>query len=215
MEINVGVGKRKRSVKIRWIVLTAIICFLVAGVIYILSPFPKSDVKTSGLPDKFAVPIDTGFERQGKNQCAAFSTAFVLRNVGIAAEGSEVYTQIPYKIPISGYVLPKGIASYLESQGIKANIFKGTLESLKSRLVQRTEPIIVLVGNGLLWQHYMTLVGYDSEKQEMYFFDSGRDGDENGELPGNRTMAEDYFAKWWDNGLPVFNHVYITVESKE
>jgi len=41
--------------------------------------------------------------------------------------------------------------------------------------------------------------------------DSNKASDENAELPGNRTMTNDYFLKWWSNGLPIFNHVYITV----
>lgn len=205
-------GPNKGKVKTKWILLAVVFCFLLLGSIYILSPFPTSESKAINLPNKFDVPINTGFEIQGKNQCAAFSTAFILRNFNRKAEGSEVYTGIPYKIPISGYVLPKGVVTYIQSQGFSPTLFKGDISSLKTRLVQGNNPIIVLVGNGLLWQHYMTLVGYDNEKQELHFFDSGREKDENADLPGNRTMAEDYFLKWWNNGLPVFNHIYISVE---
>ena len=196
--------------RIKWLVLVTIICFLVVT-IYILSPFPNSDSISSATQKKFDVPIYTDFELQGKNQCAAYSTAFVLRNSGKQAKGIEVYAKIPFKIPISGYVLPKGVISYLQSQGLKPMIYKGSLSSLKARLVQGRSPIIVLVGNGLFWQHYMTLVGFDDDKSELYFVDTNKVNDENAELPGNRTMTNDYFLKWWSNGLPVFNHVYITV----
>lgn len=198
-------------VRIKWLILAVIICFLV-GMIYCLAPFPKRDSITSASQKKFDVPIHTDFEQQGKNQCAAFSTAFVLRNSGKQAKGIEVYDKIPFKIPISGYVLPKGVISYLQSQGLKPMIYKGSLSSLKARLVHGNVPIIVLVGNGLFWQHYMTLVGFDDDKSELYFVDSNKVSDENAELPGNRTMTNDYFLKWWGNGLPVFNHVYITSE---
>jgi len=200
------------QVRIKWLVLVTIICFLV-GTIYILSPFPNSDSISFATQKKFDVPIYTDFELQGKNQCAAYSTAFVLRNSGKQAKGIEVYAKIPFKIPISGYVLPKGVISYLQSQGLKPMIYKGDLSSLKARLVQGTAPVIVLVGNGLFWQHYMTLVGFDDDKSELYFVDSNKVNDANAELPGNRTMTNDYFLKWWSNGLPVFNHVYITVRS--
>ena len=205
-------GSNRGMVKIKWILLAVIFCFLLIGSNHVLSPFPTSEFKAVNLPNRFDVPINTGFELQGKNQCAAFSTAFVLRNFGQKVKGSEVYARIPYKIPISGYVLPKGVVTYLQTQGFRSAIFKGDINSLKTRLVQGNNPVIVLVGNGLFWQHYMTLVGYDNEKQELYFFDSGRDNDENAEFQGNRTMTEDYFLKWWNNGLPIFNHVYITVE---
>jgi len=202
----------KGKVKIKWILLAVLFCVLIVGSIYVLSPFPTNKFKAIDLPNRFDVPINSEFELQGKNQCAAYSTAFVLRNFGQKVKGSEVYARIPYKIPVSGYVLPKGVVTYLQNQGFRPTIFKGDINSLKTSLVQGKNPVIVLVGNGLFWQHYMTLVGYDNEKQELYFFDSGRDNDENAELQGNRTMTEDYFLKWWNNGLPIFNHVYITVE---
>ena len=197
-------------VRIKWLVLAIITCFIV-GTVYILSPFPNSDSISFTALKKFDVPIYTDFELQGKNQCAAYSTAFVLRNSGKQAKGIAVYDEIPYKIPISGYVLPKGVITYLHSQGLKPMIYKGDLSSLKARLVQGNAPIIVLVGNGLFWQHYMTLVGFDDDKSELYFVDSNKENDENVELQGNRTMTNDYFLKWWSNGLPVFNHVYIMV----
>lgn len=203
-------GQIISRVRIKWPVLVTIISFLV-GTIYILSPFPSSHATSFAAQKKFDVPMNTDFELQGKNQCAAFSTAFVLRNSGIQAKGVEVYAKIPFKIPISGYVLPKGVISYLQSQGLKPMIYKGDLSSLKASLVQGAAPVIVLVGNGLFWQHYMTLVGFDDDKSELYFVDSNKANDENAELPGNRTMTNDYFLKWWSNGLPVFNHVYITV----
>ena len=197
-------------VRIKWLLLFSMICFL-AGTIYILTPFPTRDAISFDTQKKFSVPINTDFELQGKNQCAAYSTAFVLRNSGKPAKGIEVYADIPFKIPISGYVLPKGLISYLQAQGLKPMIYRGELSSLKARLVQENAPIIVLVGNGLFWQHYMTLVGFDDDKSELYFVDSNKVNDENAELPGNRTMEKDYFLKWWSNGLPVFNHVYMTV----
>ena len=197
-------------VRILWLLKVMILCFLVLT-IYILSPFPNSDSISFTTQQKFDVPIFTEFELQGKNQCAAYSTAFVLRNSGKQAKGIEVYARIPFKIPISGYVLPKGLLSYLQSQGLNPFIYQGNLSSLKARLVKGNAPVIVLVGNGLLWQHYMTLVGFDNEKGELYFVDSNKVNDENAGLPGNRTMTNDYFLKWWSNGLPVFNHVYITV----
>lgn len=207
-------GTKKSQVKKRWLLLGLIIVALLGAMIHVLAPFPRGESKTGILPSKFAIPVNTGFERQGKNQCAAFSTAFVLRYFGQNVRGAEVYAKIPYKVPISGYVLPKGIVTYFQSQGYSPAIYKGDLNSLKATLVQENKPVIVLVGNGLFWQHYMTFLGYDDEKSELYFFDSGRDKDENAGLTGNRTMTEDYFLKWWSNGLPVFNHVYLTMEKK-
>ena len=199
-------------VRLKWLVLVTTVFFIVT-IIYCLSPFPNNDSISRVTQKKFEVRILTGFESQGKNQCAAYSTAFIIRNSGKPAKGSDVYAAIPFKIPLSGYVLPKGIMSYLQSQGLEPILYKGDLSSLEARLVQGKTPIIVLVGNGLYWQHYMTFVGFDDDKSELYFVDSNMEKDKNAELPGNRTMTKDYFLKWWSNGLPVFNHVYITVKS--
>ena len=91
-------------------------------------------------------------------------------------------------------------------------MFTGSLETLKTRLTAGT-PIIVLIGNSLNWQHYMTLVGYDDTTNEMYFFDSLKSFDENNGQPGNRTITTDYFLKLWNNGLPIFNQLYFTIST--
>lgn len=193
------------------IILILTISIVVAVGIYCLVPFPRKDTVVSSSLSHFNVGNESRFERQGRNQCSAFSTAYVLRFFGKEASGAQVYKDIHYKVPISGYVLPKGIITYLEANNLNPHIYNGTLDTLKARLTNGN-PVIVLVGKNIRWQHYMTLVGYDSEKKELYFFDSGRDKDENGELAGNRTLTEEYFLSMWSNGLPIFNRMYITVK---
>ncbi|MZP43788.1 hypothetical protein GTO89_12110 [Heliobacterium gestii] len=182
---------------------------LLGLVYYLLTPFPSEDVTAQSIPTRYHVPREAAYEVQGHNQCSAFSTAYLLRTLGKDAEGARVYSALVYKIPFSGYVLPKGIMSYLQAQGMGPSIYRGALPTLKARLTQGN-PVITLVGNGVLWQHYMTLVGYDEEKRDLYFFDSKRETDENSDLPGNRTLTEEYFLSMWDNGLPLFHHIYIT-----
>lgn len=162
-------GLKKGKVRIQWLLMGIIFVLFLVGLIHLLSPFPIREFKAERPPDRYEISINTGFERQGKNQCAAFSTAFVLRTFGQSLQGAEVYAKIPYKIPISGYVLPKGVVSYFQSQGFSPAIYRGDLNSLKTRLVQGNEPIIVLVGNGLFWQHYMTFLGYDDKKKSCIF----------------------------------------------
>jgi len=197
--------------KSKAIICIIIICAVIVSGIYVLSPFPEKDKRTGSIPLRYAIDYEGMFEKQGRNQCSAFSTAYILRFFGKDIEGARVYQEIKYKIPVSGYVLPKGIIAYLKESGLNPHIYTGTLDNLKIRLTDGN-PIIVLVGKNIRWQHYMTLIGFDSEKKELYFFDSGRNQDENGELPGNRTMTEEYFLSMWNNGLPVFNRVYITIE---
>ena len=186
-------------------------CIVTIFGIYVLNPFPVKDSYKSDIPTSYHVVKEGQFEKQAANQCSAFSTAYILRLFGKDASGAEVYKQIQYKIPISGYVLPKGILTYMKDNNLNSKIYTGTLDSLKSRLALGN-PVIVLIGRHIRWQHYMTLVGYDNERKELYFFDSGQQGDQNGDLPGNRTMTEERFQVSWNNGLPIFNRMYITVD---
>lgn len=200
----------RKGFKTRIILVIAFILVISYG-LFLITPFPNQDYISTKYPAKFIVDKESKFEKQGHNQCSAFTTAYVLRCSGIETNGSKVYKEISYKIPISGYVLPKGIINYLKDNNCKPQILKGNISTLKSRLT-KGKPVIVLIGKGIRWQHYMTLVGYDDNKKKLYFFDSKRDKDENGALPGNRTLNEEYFLTLWNNGLPIYNKVYITVE---
>jgi len=202
---------RPQWIKRRWIIIFILVFLLVGVGIYFLLPFPQYDPISSGYPLSFHISKENKFEKQGHHQCAAFSTAFILRNFGEEVNGSQTYKEMSYEIPFLGWVLPKGVVAYIKSYGLNPVIFKGTITTLKSRLAQG-EPLIVILGEGFRWQHYMTLVGYNSSEKEIYFFDSEREFDENGNLPGNCTFNEEYFLTLWDNGLPIFNHIYIAVQ---
>jgi len=190
------------------IAILIIICCLV-GMVYVLSPFPSKDSISLVYNQEFYLPVYNDFELQEGNSCAAYSAAFILRNLGINATGADVYAEIPFKDPFIGYVSTKGLILYLQTQGLAPMIYKGDLTTLKARLTQDASPIIVLIGEGVSWQHYVTLLGFDDDKNELYFFDSNEENDKNAELPGNRTMEQDDFLNLWNNGLPVFNRVYI------
>ncbi|MDE5978018.1 MAG: C39 family peptidase, partial [Turicibacter sp.] len=191
--------------------ILGMIALLIFGLmtLYSLTPFPKKDTVTGSLPSTFSIATDNSFETQVHNECSAFSTAYVLRHFGESSLGMKLYEQFNFKIPFLGYVLPKGILNYFNDSDYIATLYHGSFETLKLRLLEGT-PIIVLIGDGFHWQHYMTLVGFDEDSEEVYFFDSLRQEDENKEAPGNRTLSTDYFLQLWDNGLPIFHHIYFT-----
>lgn len=201
--------------KRHFIFSSVIVCTLVAAIALVcLSPFPRQDSIVPEHPDRFAVAKPNLFEEQDRNQCSAFAAAYVLRHYDIEVTGKQVYDKTPYKIPFGpwrGYVLPRGILRVVGAHNLKPTLLTGNISTLKTRLATGV-PVIVIVGDGLRWQHYMTLIGYDSSAGEMYFYDSGRKGDTNGDQPGNRTITEEYFLQLWGNGLPLLNHVYIVVE---
>ena len=180
---------------------------------YCITPFPTNDEITVDYPDSFTITKENSYETQVMNECSAFSSAYVLRHFGEPQTGLALYDEFKYKLPFSGYVLPKGILDYFKESPYQINMYTGTFETLKTQLTKGT-PIIVLVGDHLNWQHYMTIVGYDDSLQEVYFFDSLREIDENESLPGNRTLSTDYFLSMWDNGVPIFHHVYFTTQKR-
>lgn len=181
--------------------------------LYCITPFPTNDKINVNYPDSFTITQENSFETQVVNECSAFSSAYVLRHFGENKTGLALYDEFNYKLPFSGYVLPKGILDYFKDTPYQVKMYTGTFETLKTQLTKGT-PIIVLVGNHLNWQHYMTVVGYNDTLQEVYFFDSLRETDENESLPGNRTLSTDYFLSMWDNGLPIFNHLYFVIEKR-
>lgn len=183
---------------------------ILVGIVYILLPFPSKDSDMLVSNREFYLPVYNTFELQIGNSCAAYSAAFILRNLGIESEGADIYAEIPFKDPFMGYVFTKGLMIYLQTQGLTPMIYKGELTTLKARLVQEASPIIVLIGEGVYWQHFITLLGFDDHKNELYFYDSNEVNDKNAELPGNTTIKKDDFLNLWNNGLPVFNHVYIS-----
>ena len=181
--------------------------------LYCITPCPTNDKINVNYPDSFTITQENSFETQVVNECSAFSSAYVLRHFGENKTGLALYDEFNYKLPFSGYVLPKGILDYFKDTPYQVKMYTGTFETLKTQLTKGT-PIIVLVGDHLNWQHYMTVVGYNDTLQEVYFFDSLRETDENESLPGNRTLSTDYFLSMWDNGLPIFNHLYFVIEKR-
>lgn len=179
-----------------------------------LFPLPVQDKVMAGCPSFFCVPACSSTQIGGPDPDAGYAVAYVMESIGIPADGEQVYADLSSKIPFSGYVLPNGLYKYLREHGLQPGVHRGDLESLKARLSEG-KPIIVLIGRHVKWQHYMVLVGYNSEKEELYFYDSQQTRDTNNSDPGNRTLGEDRFLTLWETQLPLFNNVYITVNDVE
>lgn len=187
----------------------ALILLVLAGLgLHWLSPFPRRDLAPPLIPLRAEIRTPNRFEVQGPNQCGGYATAFVLRHLGREASGADIYRRLGRKLPFSGYVLPGGITRLLEREGFRPALYRGTLRSLKAH-VAKGRPPIVLVGDSVDWQHYITLVGYNTPKRALYFYDSNYTHDANGPLPGNRTLTEKEFLSLWNNGLPGFSRIYV------
>lgn len=169
---------------------------------------PAADSIAPDYPAEYL--IETQFhrhERQQGNSCGGYASAYLLRTLGVDVSGQEVYDRLDYKIT-AGLVLPQGILNYLDAAGYPATLYQGNLEQLKTRLHETGHPIVVLVGSGMEYQHYIALVGYD-EKQ-LYFFDSNQP--ENPDAIYNSVLSNAEFASLWENIIPGFERIYIVAE---
>ena len=158
---------------------------------------PQKDSVVIDYPDSYLLGHENLFEFQGKNQCAGYSAAYVMRFFGHDVLGEDAYNQMQYKLS-SGYVLPQAVVDYLNENEIESKLVTSNLEQLKTH-VSRGKPIIVLIGNGRHWQHYLTVVGYDEEY--IYLVDTLK---EESEKPYNRAMTEEDFVSQWNNKIPLF-----------
>lgn len=166
-------------------------------------------------PINYSLNIDlenTSFDKQGFNMCSGYAAAFIRRYYGQPATGTQIYREIAYKLPFDIGVPPHRLISHFRDNNLNAVARTGDLSELKYFSSQNI-PVIVLVGEGFKWQHYMVLVGYSEEDNEMYFYDP-----ETGpamvarEKPGNKTLTTDNFLKIWENDLPFFSQLFITVD---
>ncbi|MFW6269863.1 MAG: C39 family peptidase [Bacillota bacterium] len=148
---------------------------------------------------------------QENNMCAGYSVAYALNYYGIDIGGKDSYLDMKFNLPYNMGIPPSRLIKYLNKMGIKTSIYKGDITNIVSHVAQN-DPVIVLVGEGWKWQHYMVLVGYNLEKKELYFYDPERSLTPLNRLySGNRKISIDQFKKMWANKVPLYNHIYIPI----
>lgn len=168
--------------------------------------WPKNDHIQNNYSEQFFIDKHSYFETQGHFQCAGFSTAYLLRSNGIESDGNSIYEAMNHKF-YGGYVLPQSIMETLKHNGLNPKLYRGNLDQLKTRL-NDGNPIVVLIGDGIQWQHYVNVVGYDNEN--IYLFDSLISGDSGGY---NRVYSNYDFESLWNNGIPYFSNIYFIVNN--
>lgn len=165
-------------------------------------------------PANYLIKRNNRIDIQNNRECAAFSTAYVLRHFGMDADGEELYTNFPSKMR-SGNVYPKGIRTVLRKKGFKTNYYKGNINTLKYEVSKGT-PVIVFIKvhkdrNNL---HFVPVVGYDKE----YFYLSEslshlvNCNDDNNSY--NRKVPINEFRELWNVKnikMLLYSNTYITV----
>ncbi len=192
-------------------------------IFWLALPWPSHEKRDASIniPDRYIVSNEYRFDKQKGNQCSGFSMAYLLNYYGFDLYGEDIYNAMPYKIPKNKYrfsenVIPKGIIKYFKKLNLQAEIHTGSFDDLKFHLF-KGKPLIVLIGEGFKWQHYMVLVGFDNQKQEIYFYNPGGTDDLNKLEPGNETLKYVDFLNLWDNKIQIFNkkfynQIYISID---
>ena len=174
-------------------------------------------------PETVKTENGTYFEFQGEGGCAGFSSAFVLRHMGQAAKGDEIFKEVPYTYG-KGVAFPKGITGFFKKRGIKMTACMGNLAALQNELA-RGNPVIVVIRSfvGKSYLHFACITGYDEEN--IYFADSIRDwvnvdaakAPDGTELYYNRIVPLVEFKKLWNTSMlnmPFYFNIYYRMKSK-
>jgi len=187
-----------------FIVRTAILWIIISTIInaYLMT-LPLPVLRKRDYMANYLIKRNNRIDIQNKRECAAFSTAYVLRHFGMEADGEELYTNFPSKMS-SGNVFPKGIRTVLRKKGFKTNYYKGNINTLKYEVSKRT-PV-----------YFVPVVGYD--KEYFYLSESLRHlvncNDDNNSY--NRKVPINEFKELWNVkniNMLLYSNTYITVHT--
>ena len=113
-----------------FIVRTFILWIIISIIInaYLMT-LPVPVLRKRDYPAKYLIQQNNRIDFQNNTECAAFSTAYLLRHFGMEAEGEELYMHFPCKTR-AGNVYPKGIRTMLRKKGFKTSYYKGNINTL-------------------------------------------------------------------------------------
>ena len=194
--------------QIRKICLTvafvAIILSIAAAISFLayISP-PKDEVGSFDYPPEFfCAGTENRIDYQTDGKCAAYASAYLMRNFGEDADGEELFPEL--KRPF-GFVSANSIADVFEQHGYQAKARHGSVDTLKQRLTEGN-PIIVFIripGD----THYAVVVGYD--EQYIYLADSLAENANASDVRYNCVLTTEDFEAVWKTGTPLPDNIYI------
>jgi len=173
---------------------------------------PKKDaIHATNIPESYLIDTPNRTDLQPKTECAAFSSAYVLRHLGVEADGKELYKGFPRKL-LDGTVDPRGILVLFRRMGYKASFYRGNIETLKKR-VSLGVPVIafIKVFPDKRYAHFAPVVGYDRE--HLYLAESLKHKTNSRESGYNRKLPISELEKLWRTN-PFYKQSYIVIEGK-
>lgn len=149
---------------------------------------------------------------QTGNDCGPFNVAALTRIlVNKEVSSAEFAKTIGWRMP-NGYTMPWGLEKQLKENGISVELPNLTVFTDEERInflherMSQGKLLVILGAKGDI-QHYLSLFGFNRNNDEFYVYDSlieegalGFTIDENGSLPGNRTLSSEELLEFWSKG---------------
>lgn len=163
--------------------------------------------------DMVLIPYPSNYNfAQDYNNCGPYNSAAVVRALtGDNVSSAEFAKTITHRIQYN-WTLPEGLTEQLNQNGITTETPDLSLFTDEEKITYLKEqissyhPVILLIKKDD-FQHYITIFGYDSGKDEFYIYDSlmerlegGLTKDENENLPGNKTISTNKLLEMWAGG---------------
>lgn len=194
------------------------LALLLIGVFILIFNHRAPKINKEGTPSQALTPYSSEYNfRQTVNDCGPFNVAAVVRALKNAEVSSAEFSEdIKWRLP-NKYTVPLGLEKQLKDNAISIktpDVSDFTSEEKIAYLQQelaQNHPLIILGSRddyvNYNYEHYITLLGFNKEKDEFYaydsFFEKGSPGltkDSNGDLPGNRNYTSDKLLDFWKGG---------------
>lgn len=92
--------------------LNVLLWLIILWVISLYFSFPKKDhMYTVNVPSTYYIQSSNRLDIQKNYECAAFSSAFVLRHFGLESNGTKICETYPRKL-LDGTVYPKAVVVF-------------------------------------------------------------------------------------------------------
>ncbi|WP_337100086.1 cysteine peptidase family C39 domain-containing protein [Paenibacillus sp. YIM B09110] len=190
-----------------------IIVFVFAVLSYFYK-FPKKDkINISEIPSSYCIQTVNRMDIQQNNECAAYSSAFILRHLGNEADGNKLYSKYPRKL-LDGTVSPRGITVFFKKLDFDVSYYFGNANTLKKQISQGM-PVIafIKVFPDKRYLHFVPVVGYDDEY--FYLADSLKHTINCDEKHYNRKILISDLEAVWKTWMPFCKNSYIVIHQKQ
>lgn len=178
--------------------------------------------------------IPRNYARQHGLTCGEYNVRTIVESF---SRPFHTLAHLPVRVKLLGFSFVQDIQRLLEWNGLSApirhasNLNASAKLSLIQEHIDRGEPVLLAIGNGhihrnryspvarLLIGHFITVYGYDDERELFYIYDPYLEGMYPEEIPiGNEVRTFSEFLRDWQGPLYYkfinMDHVYLPVRTR-